>query len=112
MKTPEEIVQEQLEYYNNHDIEGFISTYSPNIKIYNMPSNTPILEGHEEMRERYTKRFASPDLKATIKNRMINGNFVVDFESVTGIEKDSISEVIAIYEVYDGLIQNVWFLRK
>lgn len=111
-KTPEEIVQRQLEYYNAHDLDGFISTYGPDIKIYNLPSTTPSLEGHEAMRVRYAQRFATSGLHATIKSRMVNGNFVVDFEAVTGLEEGKVTEVIAIYEVRDELIQNVWFLRK
>lgn len=112
MLTPEQVVQKQLEYYNAHDIEGFLSTYSPDIKIYNLPGITPILEGHAAMRERYTLRFSNPNLHVTIKSRMVNGNFVVDFEAVSGIEEGKVSEVIAVYEVQNELIKNVWFLRK
>lgn len=53
----EKIINKQLEYYNNHDIEGFLSTYHSDVKIFSFGKVEPDLSGMEEMRIRYTERF-------------------------------------------------------
>lgn len=105
------LVEKQLEYYNNHDLEGFVSTYSPSIQIFNQGEDTPYIEGHEALRNRYEKRFQDPILHAKIVNRMVIGNRVIDHENVTVSDSESIVNVIAIYEVENQLIQRVWFIR-
>lgn len=110
-KLPVEIVEEQLKYYNNHDIEGFVSTYSQNIELYNLGEKEPFLQGIAALRERYTQRFSNPKLYAHIANRMVLGNRVMDFEQVSGIKDGEISEVIAVYEIENDLIQKVYFIR-
>ena len=45
----EEIVQKQLDFYNNHDLEGFVSTYDDNIEIYNLDNNSIMLKGKEQL---------------------------------------------------------------
>ena len=62
---PERVVQEQVEAYNRHDIEAFLKTYSPEVKVFEFP-DTLRFSGHEAMRERYGKLFKSePGLTAT-----------------------------------------------
>lgn len=51
--TPVEVVQRQLDFYNSHDLEGFASTYSSDIKIYNLGEVTPFLNGIETLREMF-----------------------------------------------------------
>lgn len=112
--TAVEVVQKQLGFYNNHDLEGFASTYSRDIKIYNLGEVTPFLSGIETLRERYAKKFKTPGLHANISNRITLGNYVIDHENVTVLQGDEEvkSSVIAMYEVKDDLIINVWFARE
>src|SRR3954470_20889263 len=53
---PEQVVQEQVEAYNRHDIEAFLKTYSAEIKVFDFP-DTLRFSGLEAMRERYGKLF-------------------------------------------------------
>jgi hypothetical protein len=63
------------------------------------------------MRQAYQQLFAaSPDLNCRVLSRLVQGRFVVDRELVTGLRRGTDVRAIAIYEVRDGLIQNVWFL--
>jgi hypothetical protein len=110
--TAEQIVNRQLEYYNSHDLEGFASTYSKTIRIYNQGETTPYIEGIEALRKRYAERFSVPGLHAEIANRMVMGSFVIDYENITAEDENKAAKAIAIYEVRDGLIQNVWFIRE
>ena len=107
-KGPAEVVEEQLEAYNARDLERFAATYSGDIRIYRMPATEPSIVGQAKLREVYAKRFTSPDLHATIVNRIEAGDKVIDHERVVGIEAGPI-EAVAVYQVAGGLIRNVWF---
>ncbi|WP_296315119.1 nuclear transport factor 2 family protein [Winogradskyella sp. UBA3174] len=105
----ENIVQKQLDAYNSRDIDAFMATYTKDIKLYNYP-NTILSEGQEQMRKDYISWFKrSPDLKAVIKNRIVIGNKVIDEEEVTA--NGQTFNAVAIYEVENGLISKVTFLR-
>ena len=108
MKSPTDVVQEQLEAYNARDLERFAATYANDIAIYRMPAVEAAIVGKEQLRETYRKRFASPNLHADIVNRIAIGNKVIDHERVVGIKETPI-EAVAVYEVVDGLIETVWF---
>ncbi len=107
---PEELVQRQLEYYNDHDIEGFISTYSSEIEIIDLEDNSIILKGGEALRKKYIERFEVYKVHADVKNRIVIGNKVIDHEFVKGIRENELVKAVAIYEVEDDLIRRVWFL--
>ncbi len=111
-KTPEDVVQQQVNAYNARDIEAFLATYSPRIKIFDHP-NSLLWSGLDEMREAYTPRFKNaPHLHCEIINRIILGNFVIDREKITGLPDDQVINAAVIYEVQEGLIQQTWFLRE
>ena len=110
-ETPEQLINRQLEAYNNRNINDFLATYSDSIKIYNHP-NDLIMNGKEDMRKVYATMFErTPDLNCEIKNRIIQGNKIIDQEHVTGFPDGRSIKAIAIYEVKDGLIYRVHFVR-
>lgn len=107
--TPEAIVQKQLDAYNNRDIDAFMATYSDDIKLYTYP-NSLMTKDRAEMTATYARLFANtPDLKATIKNRIVLGNKVIDEEHV--IMNGQQFKAVAIYEVENGLINKVTFIQ-
>ncbi|WP_020570075.1 nuclear transport factor 2 family protein [Neolewinella persica] len=104
-------VQTQLDAYNTGNLELFLSAYSDTIKIYNFP-NELRSSGKESMRKGYGGMFERlQDLQCRLVSRTVMGDKVVDHESVIFSKEDPPSEVIAIYRVEDGLIQEVWFMR-
>jgi len=104
-------VQTQLDAYNTGNLELFLSAYSDSIKIYNFPNELG-MEGKDQMRETYGGMFEQlPDLQCRLVNRTVMKDKVIDHESVRWNKTDPPAEVIAIYRVADGLIQEVWFLR-
>lgn len=108
-ETPAQIVQRQVNAYNARDIEAFLDTYSNDIKIYNFPEELS-MDGKEAMRNAFSQLFKSlPNLYCEIKNRIVLGNKVVDREYVR--MGTNYSSVLAIYEVTDGKISKVTFLR-
>ncbi|MDW8157870.1 MAG: amidohydrolase family protein [Bacteroidia bacterium] len=106
-----DIVNIQLNAYNARNIEAFMKTYSENIKLYNFPSE-PRFSNYYAMKIHYEKFFENnPGLYCTIKNRIVQGNFIIDQEYVTGLSNGQTIKAVATYEVQKGKIQNVWFIR-
>jgi len=108
--TPEDLAQRQLVAYNAHDLEGFLSVYSKEVKLYNFP-NELILEGIDQMRERYATRFESANLYAEVVNRNVMGDYIIDQERVIGSGSEEVKATV-IYHVSEGLIDKVWFIIK
>nr|WP_293301260.1 nuclear transport factor 2 family protein [Allomuricauda sp.] len=105
----ESVVQEQLDAYNARDIDGFSDTYADHITLHNFP-NQVTGKGKNAIKERYGTFFKNtPNLHCKIKNRMVIGNKVIDEEQVT--VNDSVVHAVAIYEVENGKIVKVTFLR-
>lgn len=112
--TPEEVVQENLDYYNNRNIDGFMSSFSEDIKIYNLGNPKPTVIGRDDVRRVYTNLFNnSPKLHSNILKRIVFGNRVIDHESITGRNGNSdVLELVLIYEVKDQKIFKITVLRK
>lgn len=108
-ESSEQIVQRQVNAYNARNIEAFIDTYADDIEILNFP-NEPSIKGKENLKNQFAQMFERvPNLYCEIKNRIVLGNKVVDREHVRFGER--YSDVIAIYEVTNGKISKVTFLR-
>jgi hypothetical protein len=110
--TPEAVVQAQLEAYNARDIDAFVATYADDAKLFELPGKL-LMHGLDQLRERYAELFKDERLHATIVNRIVMGNTIIDHERVrlTMPEGSGTLEAIAIYEVRDGKIATVWFRR-
>ncbi|MBM7693909.1 hypothetical protein JOC77_003353 [Peribacillus deserti] len=107
-----ELAQRQLNAYNRQDIEAFLSVYSSSVEIREFPSNNLIYTGIEKMREVYTKLFeANPEQHAELKARTVHLNIVIDHEYITGRSNGIDSEAVAMYEVSEGTISRVWFIK-
>ncbi|MDY8137299.1 nuclear transport factor 2 family protein [Aquimarina sp. 2201CG5-10] len=107
--SPEHIVQKQVEAYNSRDIDAFLETYHNDAIIYNFPKEVKY-NGKEAMRPYYAKKFKEePNLHCEIKNRIVFKNKVIDEEFVT--YADRTAHVISIYEIQNGKIATVTFIR-
>ena len=107
----EAVVQAQLEAYNRRDVEAFASTYAPDVRIFDHPDRLQ-MSGVDELRREYTRLFASaPNLHARVSQRIVQGEYVIDHETVTGLPGGAQIQAGAIYQVCGGKIQNVWFIR-
>jgi hypothetical protein len=104
---PEVVVQRQLDAYNARDIDALLATYAPDAQQYAHPGQL-ISEGHAEIRARMSVRFQETNLHARLLKRAVIGHVVIDHEIVTRTfpEGTGTQEMIAIYEVRDGLIQS------
>lgn len=107
--SPEAIVQLQLEAYNAHDLDRYLTVYADDVEVFRPPQAEPTMSGKAALAEFYGKqRFHLPGLRADLLNRIVVGNRVIDHELVFGI-KDEPFEVAVAYDIVDGLIRRVWY---
>lgn len=103
-----DVVQKQLEAYNSHDLEAFVSAYAPDVTVTSGEGRT-LMTGREEIREQYARLFEGHrELRAEVPNRICVGSWVVDEERVH-VDGQQMEALMA-YEVTDGLIQRVVML--
>lgn len=112
--SPTQIAQRQLDAYNSRDIEAFISVFHEEAEVFELGQTLPRMKGKADIQKQYADLFAhSPGLHAHIVNRTVLGNTVIDFEQITGRLGDpNTLELVAIYQMQDGLIRRSFFIRK
>ena len=107
-RTPEELVQHQLEAYNARDLARFVEVYAEDVRVWRAPSIEPALAGKAAFAEFYaTQRFNQPGLHAEVLKRIVAGPVVVDHERIRGVREAPFDAVVA-YRIVDGLIRDVW----
>jgi hypothetical protein len=106
--TPLEIVNKRMDFYNQHNFVEFIKLYAPDVEIYTYP-NKLLGKGTDNITSIFKPKFIAKSVKVEIISQMYNGNYVINHEIVTedGIQ----TKYISIYEVKDGLISSVKFVR-
>ncbi len=106
--TPLEIVNKRMDFYNQHNFIEFIKLYATDIEIYTYP-NKLLATGTDNIASIFEPKFIAKSIKVKIVSQMYNGNYVINHEIVSenGIE----TKYISIYEVKDGLIRSVKFVR-
>jgi imidazolonepropionase-like amidohydrolase len=108
-ETPLALVQRQLNAYNARNLEAFLEPYAEDVEIYIFPDKLQY-KGKEEMRKQYAFFKNVPDLHCEIKERIIQGNTIIDKESVSGFGGKPV-EATAIYQVENNKIKKVYFLQ-
>jgi imidazolonepropionase-like amidohydrolase len=108
-ETPLALVQRQLNAYNARNLEAFLEPYAEDVEVYMFPDKLQY-KGKEEMRKQYAFFKNVPDLHCEIKERIIQGNTIIDKESVLGVGAKPV-EATAIYQVENNKIKKVYFLQ-
>lgn len=109
----QQVVQGQLEAYNRRDLETFLQYYSDTIKVSDLTSANPTIEGCDALRVAYGELFRkNPSLQCQVISRVSVGCFIVDEERVTGLAaRPEGLHVAVIYQVEAGRILAVWITR-
>lgn len=112
--NPEQVVQKQLEAYNQRDIEAFMAVIDEEVSFRDYTTNQITLSGYAECKAYYADLFnASPNLHSTILNRTVFENKIIDHESITGRNgQKEITELVLIYEVVNEKIIQVTVITK
>jgi|EBPBio282013_DNA_FD.fasta_scaffold17960_2 hypothetical protein len=105
-------VDRQLSAYNDHDVDRFVEPYDEDIRIYNFPDEL-LCEGRDVLREMYRGIFErAPRINARLVNRIVVQNKIIDEEFVTNRAGKADMRAVAIYEVTNGRITKVHFLKE
>ncbi len=108
--TPEVLVQQQLVAYNARNIDAFLAPYSDSVELYDYPGKLAG-KGKAQMRTMYEGMFKQvTQLHCELVNRMVLGNTIIDYESVSGFGSKPV-KAIAIYTIANGKIQRVEFMQ-
>ena len=108
--TPAILAQQQLNAYNARDIDAFLEPYADDVELYSFPDKL-ISKGKEAMKKGYGDMFKNTkDLHCEVTERIIQGNTVIDHESVIGFGPSPM-KAIAIYKIENGKIKKVYFIQ-
>lgn len=108
MKTPEELVQAQVDAYNARDVEAFLAVYAEEVVLVNDGKERTLAKA--ALRAGYGKLFAeNPGLRCVVLRRESAGNSVIDDERVDGLADGAQRNARATYEIENGLIRRVSF---
>jgi hypothetical protein len=113
MPEATDAVDGQIAAFRGRDLEGFLSFYAGGVKVRDFDGNV-LMDGLEAMRGQYGPLFRdSPQLSVEIPHRIATGNYVIDEEDISGFILAGFPpamRVVVVYQVQDGLIQDVVFL--
>ena len=103
-----QVVNKRMALYNAHDYNAFIQLYDTDVKVYTFP-NRLMGTGSDRLGSIFKSDFEKKSVQVEIVNQMSNGNYVINHEIVTNSGKET--KYVSIYEVEDGLIKSVTFVR-
>ena len=108
LESPLEIVNQRMNYYNAHDLEKFLETYSSDVAIFTYPDKL-LARGIDHMRNLFTPMFESGNVHVEIISQLASDRYIINEEMVT--YADTTTRYVSIYEVRQGKIQSVRFVR-
>ncbi len=106
------IIDQLVAAYNSGDARAFADLFTPDVVVYEHP-NKPTQQSREEIFERYTEVFKKFPLNETeVVHRIVIGDWVIDHEKVRRSPEHEPFDVVAVYELQDGAIKRLDFIRK
>lgn len=110
-QTPEEVVQNQFDAFNDRDIETFAAAYSDEVKVYNEKGDLDY-EGKDILKSNYNFMFEQkPNLRVELLARIVEGEVIVEHRDVFFADGFDIKEIV-VYTVKDGKIAELRFLNR
>lgn len=110
-KTPEMLVQQQLNAYNAHNIDAFLEPYADEVIMGDLGGKEDTLT-KAKMRSEYSFISNIKYLYCRLANRISVGNTVVDHEEVWLSPKpENLIHAIAAYIISGGKIRKVYFSK-
>jgi hypothetical protein len=109
-KTPLAVVNSRMEAYNHQDLASFLKTYAEDIQIFTYP-NIPLgKKGKDHLKGIFEPMFKEGKVSVKIVHQIQQGKYVINHEIVSYDGNDQ--KYVSIYEVENGLIKTVQFIRE
>lgn len=111
--TIEQIIDKQMQAFNNRSIEEMMPLYSDDIKTYNFSDHQLVVNGKKECEAMFVKLFEqSPNLYAEIIKTIYFDTKVIVHEYVSGRNGDDTKkEQVVIFEVQNQKISRMDIMR-
>ncbi len=110
-QDPAEIIDRLVVSYNARDPRAFADLFSVDAIHGGLRSDSQQI-GRESIYERYVDVFSQFPLNRTeVIHRVVTGKYVVDHERVRRIPDSEAFDVVAIYELQNGEIVQLDFVR-
>lgn len=112
--TPQQLVQQQIDAYNNHNATMFAAPYADTTTLYTFPDKVLArFQNRKEIEAYYAKFFADqPNLHCDVANQMIVGNTVIVHEKISGWTNRPNFDSLVIYHIENDKIVSVHFVRR
>jgi hypothetical protein len=107
-QTPLDVVDKRTRAIAEHNFADFMSTYADDVELFVYPDK-PLGKGKEHLRKLFAPLFEKGDVEVTVARQIVSDSFVVSESTLSFGDKSETT--VAIYEVRDGLIGSVRFLR-
>jgi hypothetical protein len=116
-KDPQSVVREYAATWNAGNLDAFLALHSPDVRKYRLDDATSQFElttnGSAVVRQKYQPLFAkNPRVHVEIVSLTTLGEMVVSRDRVSGGADGHVSHEMTMYQVRDGLIQNIWYLGR
>lgn len=108
-QSPLDVVKQRMSAYNRHDLSAFMALYSEGIEVFTYPDKS-LGKGKEHLRSIFEPMFQEGIVRVEIHYQIAKDRYVVNHETVS--YGATATEYVSIYEVRDGLIQTVRFVRN
>lgn len=107
-RSPLEVVNQRMGAYNDHDLSSFMAAYAEDIGIFTYPAKS-LGKGKKHLRSIFEPMFEEGTVQVEVHHQIAKDSYVVNHETVR--EGEKATEYVSIYEVRNGLIQSVSFVR-
>ena len=107
-RSPLEVVNLRMQAYNEHNLDAFLSTYSEAVEIFTYPGRS-LGKGKKHIKNLFESAFQEGSVHVDIHHQITKDSYVINHETV--MSKDEETEYVSIYEVQEGLITSVRFVR-
>lgn len=108
-RSPLEVVNLRMQAYNEHDLDAFLSTYSAGIEVLTYADGKSLGKGKNHIRNIFESLFQEGSVRVDIHHQIAKDSYVINHETVVSGGQET--EYVSIYEVRDGLIRSVRFVR-
>lgn len=104
------VVNARMDAYNRHDLESFLKTYAEDIQVFTYP-NIPLgNKGKSHLKSIFEPMFKEAKVSVKVIHQIAQGRHIINHEIVS--YKGSEQKYVSIYEVENGLIKTVQFVRE
>lgn len=108
--SPLAVVNARMDAYNRHDLSAFLKNYAEDVQVFTYP-NIPLGKpGKSHLQSIFEPLFKEAKVSVKIVQQIPQGRYVVNHEIVNYAGKEQ--KYVSIYEVENGLIKTVQFIRE